>query len=131
MEEQLLDFKSLQDIIENGQMVKTILRKSGSNITIVPLRDIVIDNSFLQVTFRINQETLILSWFYLLYEDTGTGTKVIEWLIKYCAGNSNLKIFKIANVENNKVKMRAVCKKFGFIESKCNEEYSDFYLEIK
>lgn len=129
MDERLVEFKSLQDLIEKEQDIRTIIRLSGNNISIVLKKDIVIGNNFFQITFRIDEEMLILSWLYLLYESKGTGAKIINWFINYCIHN-NLKIFRIANVEDNKMKMRALCQKFGFLEHRSNENFIDYSLSI-
>lgn len=130
MYEKLLDFKSLQVLVEQEQDIITVIKASENNISIVLLKDIVIGNNFFQITFRIDEKMLILSWLYLLYESKGTGARVINWFIDYCVKN-NIKVFRIANVEDNKIKMRALCYKFGFIEHRRNENYSDYYLKIR
>ena len=129
MNEALNNFISLQRLIEEEQSVETIIRKTDNNITIIPLKDQTIDGNFLQITFRVVDEIVVLSWIYLLYPCRGTGTKIISWFIQYCKQNK-YKTLKIANVEENNAKMRALCRKFKFIENKANSSYSDFYLTV-
>lgn len=126
MDNELFDFKPLQEIVEREQGLKTIIQQTGDNISIKPINDVVINNRFLQITFRIYRETLILSWLYLLYEGRGTGTKIIEWFIKYCSKNNNINILKIVNVQKDKTQMRQLCIKFNFVENKSNDDFSDF-----
>ncbi|MZP31035.1 hypothetical protein GTO91_15055 [Heliobacterium undosum] len=129
MNKEMVDFLPLKEMIEKEQEIQTILKKSENNIYIVPLKEATNSSNFLQITFRINEETLVLSWLYLLHENKGTGSRIIEWLINYCTMN-NLNIFKIVNVERNKKGMRELCKKYNFFEIKCKEEFSDYYLYI-
>ena len=62
MYEKLLDFKSLQVLVEQEQDIITVIKASENNISIVLLKDIVIGNNFFQITFRIDEKMLILSW---------------------------------------------------------------------
>lgn len=123
-------FEPLRRLVETEQAVKSILKISERNISILPVTDITIEDRFLQITFRIDGEMLVLSWLYLLYGGKGTGTKIVLWFIKYCKDNG-LKTIKIANVAGDKFSMHALCIKLGFI--KCNQEdgFVDYYLKIE
>ena len=129
MNEQLQGFMALKLLVEEEQGVKTLINQSDNNITIKPLNDITIGDNFLQVTFRIDGEMLVLSWLYLLYESNGTGSKVVSWFREYCKAN-DLKVFKIANVAHDKLKMHSLSRKFGFAERQVSEDNSDYYLKI-
>ncbi|WP_102400480.1 hypothetical protein [Haloimpatiens massiliensis] len=135
---QLSDFISLQKLIEMEQNIKIQklkLESNSSSITIKPderlYKEDINDNKFLRVIFRINNDEIIISWFYLLEESKGTGTKIVKWFIDYCISN-NYKALKIVNVKYDKIKMISLCEKFNFIKQETlDEEYSNYYLQIK
>jgi hypothetical protein len=130
------DFINLKLLVEEEQGVKVTIKSStnnSSNINIQPVVDNEDESIFLKITFRVDGNKLVLSWLYLLDQGKGTGTKLINWFIKYCE-HKKLNRLYIVNVQDDKVGMLRLCKKLGFIRRNENQDYqdfSDYYLEIK
>lgn len=109
------DFKELKEKIEEKQGVKLNEFKQRNNKTYFDTYPILtreeldngVDENLPCIIFRIENNRFKLMQVYLLKQNMGTGTIIIDWIIEFCHKN-NLKGFEVLAIES--LYMEKICK---------------------
>jgi hypothetical protein len=133
--EEKKEFTELVEILETEQDVEIIFFE-GSTTEKIGMRDKDDDSfkedGFLKINFIIRDEELKFTNLFLKKPNQGTGTKVIEWFIKYC-NNKNIDSILITGVNEANLISVKCCEKFkGEWENECDngvEIFKDYRIK--
>ncbi|MEO1815349.1 MAG: hypothetical protein ABGU93_07170 [Acetobacterium sp.] len=123
------DIEGLVQMLEDREEIKVIVKSVGNKINI---NEYPYDfNSDFQIDFRVKENEFRLALLYLIKRNTGTGSKIIDWILNYCR-TKKIDSLLIANISAEKKEMIKLCKKYnGSWENVCKCEgltYRDYRI---
>lgn len=122
-------FNDLVKLMSKELNTHIVIKDNGTDKFVIYDYDSDIEEEeFTQINFRFENNTLIISWFFLKQKNLGIGSKIMKWFIEFCE-ESNIFSIEIRAVSRDKEGMLRLLNKFGFKKVKSGE-YMDFKKEL-